>query len=61
MASLMISPCYQLGSIMMLVRTQFEISKGNHENGKNHYQKIYKFYLLTKGNSMKATHYYNHT
>ena len=51
MVVFIISPCYQLGSIMTLARTQFEIeiSDGNLENGKNHYQQIYNFYFLTKG------------
>jgi hypothetical protein len=49
MASFIISPCYQLGSILTLARTQFEISNEKLENDKNHYQNIYNFFLLTKG------------
>jgi len=49
MASPIISPRYQLGPIITLARTEFEICDGKLENGKNQYQKIYNFYLLTKG------------
>ena len=59
-ATVFVAGSYQLGSIMTLARTQFEISDGKLENGKNHYQQIYNFYLLAKGFWMTPMHNYNH-